>query len=75
MYRGIHWELKKTQDLIVHRRRSLEANRSKLVRKTAELLHSLSVPLSMNIASKIHSVKKEIPLNLTRTSLGESKKA
>lgn len=35
-----------------------EANKSKVVRKTAELLHSLSVPLNLNIASKIYSVKK-----------------
>lgn len=30
-----------------------EANKSKLVKKTAELLHSLSLPLNLNIASKI----------------------
>lgn len=34
-----------------------KANRSKLVRKTAELLRSLSVPPNQNIASEIHSVK------------------
>lgn len=50
-----------------------EANQSKLVRKSAELLHSLSVPLNLNIASKIYFVKT-FPPSLTRTSLGESKK-
>lgn len=34
-----------------------KANGSKPARKTAELLHSLSVPLNQNIASEIRPVK------------------
>lgn len=34
-----------------------KANRSKLVRKTAKLLHSLSVPLYQSIALEIQPVK------------------
>jgi len=34
-----------------------QANRSKPVRKTAKLLHSLPVPPNQNIATEINSIK------------------
>lgn len=57
LHRGRYWELK-TNTIFNHPQKEVtKANRSKLVRKTAELLRSLSVPPNQNIASEIHSVK------------------